>query len=62
MSEVNLLSIKDICARTALHRQRIYERMARGEFPKPVRLGVRTVRWHSDDVDRWIEGLRERAA
>ena len=38
---VNLLTIKDVSARTALHRQRIYERMARGEFPKPVRLGER---------------------
>lgn len=28
-----------------------------GRFPKPVRIGTRTVRWRPEDVDIWLKSL-----
>jgi predicted DNA-binding transcriptional regulator AlpA len=28
-----------------------------GTFPAPVKLSARTVRWRSDEIDRWMESL-----
>ena len=33
----------------------LYERMARGQFPKPVKLGLRSVGWLEDEVTAWQE-------
>ena len=41
-------------ARTGLSRANIYALMAKGDFPRPVRLGARAVGWHSQEVDEWI--------
>ena len=54
---VSLLAAKAVCARVGLHRQRLYELMARDAFPSPIRIGPRIIRWRSDDIDRWIEQL-----
>lgn len=38
-----------------LGRSSIYERMRRGEFPRPVRLsGSRAVRWQQSEVKAWM--------
>jgi prophage regulatory protein len=34
--------------------------MARGDFPRPVRLGIRAVGWRESDVRDWLES-REQA-
>ena len=60
-TEVCLLTIKQVSARTSLHRARIYERMLAGTFPKSHRLGERTIRWRSDDIDEWIEKVTGRS-
>ena len=62
MSEVSLLNIKQVCNRVGLCRQSIYNKLTAGEFPRPVHPGPRAVRWPSDEIDRWIEGLREARA
>ena len=33
----------------------VYRLMASGDFPRPIRLGGRAVRWKSDDLLVWIE-------
>ncbi len=40
---------------TALSRSRIYAMMAVGDFPKPVRLGEKSVAWVLSDIQSWIE-------
>lgn len=40
--------------RTGLSRSAIYEGVARGTFPPPIRLGRRSVGWLSDEVQNWI--------
>jgi prophage regulatory protein len=45
---------------TGLSTSTIYDMMARGEFPRPVRLGKRAVGWRERDVTEWLES-REQA-
>ena len=40
-----------------LARSAIYDKMTRGEFPRPLRIGPGSVRWRSDDIKRWIASL-----
>ncbi|WP_129562592.1 helix-turn-helix transcriptional regulator [Paraburkholderia dokdonensis] len=40
---------------TGLQRSAIYERIARGEFPKPVTVGSASVRWVESEVVRWVQ-------
>ena len=54
-----LLRLAAVMARTGLPRSSIYERMARGDFPRPVSLGKRTVAWLESDVEVWIEARIE---
>jgi len=32
----------------------IYEKIAKGEFPKPISLGARAVAWESDSIEQWM--------
>lgn len=47
---------------TGLARSTIYDWMTKGDFPKPVRLGVRAVGWRESDVLAWVESRKPRAA
>lgn len=49
-----LLRRRQVEALTGLRRSTIYERMARGQFPRPVRLGTRAVAWLASEIDSWI--------
>ena len=39
---------------TSLSRSTIYAAMDIGDFPHPVKVGKRAVRWRSADVEDWI--------
>ncbi len=49
-----LLRLAQVMERTALSRSTIYDRMRRGAFPQPVRIGIRCIRWRAADIDEWI--------
>lgn len=40
---------------TGLSRSTIYQMIANGEFPKPVRIGRRAVAWRESTIQSWIE-------
>ena len=44
---------------TGLPRSTLYAKVAAGEFPKPVKLGVRSVGWFEQDVADWQASLSE---
>ena len=46
-------------ARTGLSRSTIYTQMAKGEFPRPLRIGQRAVAWTEEDIERWIAAREE---
>lgn len=44
-----------VLQRTGLSNSTLYYFIAEGTFPKPVKLGKRTVAWKKSLVDEWIE-------
>lgn len=46
--------LHDICEITGLSKTSIYRMMDAGNFPKSVKLGVRSVGWLQSEVDTWI--------
>jgi prophage regulatory protein len=56
-----LLRLPDVLERVGLRRSRLYDLVADGRFPTPVKLGDRAVAWPADEVDDWIRAkIRER--
>lgn len=49
-----LLKQPAVSARTALPKSSMYALIAKGEFPRPVKLTAKAVAWPSDAVDGWI--------
>lgn len=44
-----------VLQRTGMSNSTLYEEVAAGRFPKPVKIGARSVGWVSTEVDAWIE-------
>ncbi len=40
---------------TGLSRSSLYEMIAAGKFPAPVRIGERAVAWRESEIREWIE-------
>ena len=53
MSE-RLIRRREVEAITGLSRSTIYAMIARGNFPKSVKIGTRAVAWPADEVASWI--------
>ena len=49
-----------VIERTGLANSTLYYLIARGDFPIPVKLGVRSVAWRKTEIDDWINS-RERS-
>ena len=49
-----VLRLKEVRHKTGLGRSTIYRWMDEGKFPKPVRLGARSVAWIEHEVDEWL--------
>ncbi|PLW83917.1 AlpA family transcriptional regulator [Kineobactrum sediminis] len=51
-----ILRLKDVKAMTRLSRSTIYAEIARGHFPRQIKLtGARSFGWHESAVIHWIE-------
>lgn len=55
--EISLLPLPKVEERVGIKKSKIYELINTGNFPQPVRLGRRNVRWRSDDIQKWIDAL-----
>jgi prophage regulatory protein len=51
---MRLLRRKEVEQLTGLSRSAIYDLMMRGVFPRPAKLGPKSVAWPSDEIDEWI--------
>lgn len=49
-----ILRMPQVVEMTGVSRAHIYALIARGEFPRPVRIGKRAVGWMVNDVEAWI--------
>jgi prophage regulatory protein len=51
---ITALTLPQVCAKTALCRSFVFELIARGDFPRPAKVGRRSI-WSSDEVNAWLE-------
>ena len=49
-----LLRRSEIEVKTGLTRSTIYRLMRAGEFPEPLKIGPRAVRWRATEIESWI--------
>lgn len=49
-----LLRLPEVISRVGLKRSTLYEMIARGEFPKQIKLGPRASAWPEQSVESWI--------
>ena len=49
-------------ARVNASKTSIYAWVRSGNFPPPVKLGMRAIAWRRSDVDRWIESRTSHVA
>jgi prophage regulatory protein len=52
-----LIRFPETCKRTSKSRAGIYAAINRGDFPKPVKLGPKSVAFVEAEVDAWIADL-----
>jgi prophage regulatory protein len=57
-SDSALYRLDQVLKIVALGKTQLYALLAAGEFPKPIRIGQRSVRWHAGDVMAWIDKKR----
>lgn len=50
-----ILRRREVEARTGLSLSSIYKKLADHTFPKPIKLGGRSVGWLETEIDAWIE-------
>lgn len=54
-----LLRLPAVISASGLQRSTIYERMAKGTFPKNINLGGRAVAWRQSAIVAWINRLED---
>lgn len=55
----SLLRLEDVCARVGLSRSQVYHLAALGELPRPRKVGGRSSRWVSTEIDAYVESVRD---
>ena len=53
-----ILRRREVEARTGLSRSTIYNMMADGSFPRPLKLGARAVGWPESEIVAWFEARK----
>ena len=57
-NEARLLTLSDVKSRVGISGATIYRKMADGTFPKPAKVGARSL-WPSPQIDEWIASVVE---
>lgn len=52
-----LYRISEVEQITGLARSTIYLRLQQGQFPAPIQVGAKAVRWRQSDLQTWLEEL-----
>jgi prophage regulatory protein len=47
------LRLHDVLRVTGVGRSTLYQQIASGDFPKPVRISLRAVAWRESDLVKW---------
>ena len=49
-----LLRIRGVLETVGISRSTLYALIAEGRFPKPIKIGQRSVAWVANEIDLWI--------
>lgn len=52
--DYQLFRIKEVCRLTGLPKSTVYLQIKQGDFPRPVKIGERSVAWRGSDLEKWI--------
>ena len=55
LDEFRLIRLPEVLHACGISRSALYEMIARGDFPRPVRIGSRSVGWRLRDIRTWID-------
>ena len=50
----DLLTLTEVMSKLGISRASIYRRIAKGEFPQPLKIGEGTNRWPADEIEAWV--------
>ena len=53
-----LLRVAAVLGIVGVSRSALYEWMNEGRFPRPIKVGPRTVRWRTEDIEEWLAERR----
>lgn len=53
----SILRLKQVLAYTGLSKSTIYDYVAKGKFPVPIKLGSRSIGWRESEVLKWQDNL-----
>ena len=54
-SELKLLRLPSVCAKTGIERDTVYRGVKEGWFPKPVKISDRASGWVQSEIDEFIQ-------
>ena len=55
MATETLIGRQEVERTVGLSRSTIYDAMRRSEFPLPLKVGPKAVRWRSSEIEAWVE-------
>jgi prophage regulatory protein len=53
-NRIKLIKLPQVMQITTLSRATVYRLIAKGEFPKQIKLGPRSSGWLESEIDSWI--------
>ena len=56
-AHTRLLRLPEVIRRTGLPRSSIYEKVAAGTMPAPVRMSARVVAWIEEEIEQFLREL-----
>ncbi|WP_425311180.1 helix-turn-helix transcriptional regulator [Leptospirillum ferriphilum] len=57
--KMQVLRLRELLKLSGLSKSTIYARIKEGDFPKPIRLGPRSIGWFQHDIESWLESRRQ---
>ena len=51
------MRLEEVLEMCSISRSELYRQIADGRFPRPVKVGLRAVRWWQSEVDAWRASL-----
>lgn len=55
LNDINLYRITQLVKKLVISKSTIWLWVKEGSFPKPIRLGKKSVAWLASDVENWIQ-------